>query len=110
METFFPANLTSRVHVGEEIRDLSHLKLAMSVGSKRLVAVVVGQRSPIHVVALLFGPPSFCSIAYQKQLRCDVVGEPGQTHAPCSRCKKHGLQCKIDANFKRVKKRGSVAP
>ena len=38
-----------------------------------------------------------------------MVGGPGQANEPCSRCKKHNLSCKIDINFKRVKKRGLVA-
>ena len=63
-----------------------------------------------HVVIILCRISCFCFKAYRQQLRCDVVGEPGQTLTPCSRCKKHNLQCKIDANFKRVKKRGLAIP
>ena len=36
------------------------------------------------------------------QLRCDVVQEPFQQ---CSRCKRCGLDCRIDLNFRRVGKR-----
>jgi hypothetical protein len=36
------------------------------------------------------------------QLRCDVVQDP---FVACSRCKRCGLDCRIDANFKRVGKR-----
>ncbi|KAL8786673.1 MAG: hypothetical protein Q9195_008109 [Heterodermia aff. obscurata] len=37
------------------------------------------------------------------QLRCDVVQEP--EYIPCKRCDRLGLDCKIDANFRRIGKR-----
>ena len=37
------------------------------------------------------------------QLRCDVVQEP--EYIPCKRCDRLSLDCKIDANFRRIGKR-----
>ena len=37
------------------------------------------------------------------QLRCDVIQEPD--YIPCKRCDRLSLECKIDANFRRIGKR-----
>lgn len=42
-----------------------------------------------------------------EQLRCDVTTEPH--YVPCRRCQRLNLECKIDANFKRVGKRSKNA-
>jgi hypothetical protein len=39
----------------------------------------------------------------RSQLRCDAVTK---FPAACSRCSIHGLDCRIDSNFKRVSVRG----
>ncbi|KAI4155319.1 MAG: hypothetical protein LQ340_001057 [Diploschistes diacapsis] len=43
-----------------------------------------------------------CNECRQQKLRCNVVQEP---FSSCTRCKKGNLECRIDANFKRVGKR-----
>ncbi|KAG7006876.1 hypothetical protein G7Y79_00012g032120 [Physcia stellaris] len=44
-----------------------------------------------------------CNECRQQKLRCDVIQEP--TYIPCKRCQRLNLDCKIDANFRRVGKR-----
>lgn len=41
------------------------------------------------------------------QLRCDVVSEP--RYISCRRCQRLNLECRIDANFRRVGKRSKNA-
>ncbi|KAI9781289.1 MAG: hypothetical protein M1839_006082 [Geoglossum umbratile] len=47
-----------------------------------------------------------CNECRQQKLRCDVVQDP---FAPCSRCRRLNLECKIESNFKRVGKRSKNA-
>lgn len=44
-----------------------------------------------------------CNECRQQKLRCDVIQEPG--YIPCKRCQRLNLDCKIDANFRRIGKR-----
>jgi hypothetical protein len=46
------------------------------------------------------------NVSQRKKLRCDVVQEP---FAPCSRCCRLNLECKIESTFKRVGKRSRHA-
>ncbi|KIW65452.1 hypothetical protein PV04_07711 [Phialophora macrospora] len=46
-----------------------------------------------------------CTSCRQVKLRCDAVSK---FPAACSRCKAHGLDCRIDSNFKRVSVRGRL--
>jgi len=47
-----------------------------------------------------------CNECRQQKLKCDVRTDP---FTRCSRCNKLGLECRIDANFKRVGKRSRHA-
>lgn len=47
-----------------------------------------------------------CNECRQQKLKCDVVPEP---YERCARCTRLKLECRIDANFKRVGKRSKTA-
>ncbi|KAB8360615.1 hypothetical protein FH972_024352 [Carpinus fangiana] len=47
-----------------------------------------------------------CNECRQQKLRCDVQVDPYQD---CARCRRLGLECRIDANFRRVGKRSRNA-
>ncbi|KAJ5287681.1 hypothetical protein N7478_003367 [Penicillium angulare] len=47
-----------------------------------------------------------CNECRQQKLRCDVIQDPW---SDCSRCRRLGLDCKIESNFKRVGKRSRNA-
>ncbi|KAF2202482.1 hypothetical protein GQ43DRAFT_501582 [Delitschia confertaspora ATCC 74209] len=46
-----------------------------------------------------------CNECKQQKLRCDLSALPTHTNEICSRCKRLGLDCRIDQNFKRERKR-----
>ena len=48
-----------------------------------------------------------CNECRQQKLRCDVIQKPA--YAPCSRCRRLRLDCRIDSNFRRVGKRSRNA-
>ena len=63
----------------------------MSAGSRRFLHILTASGT----------------VLIDAQLRCDVITEP--QYVPCRRCQRLNLDCKIDANFKRVGKRSKNA-
>lgn len=50
--------------------------------------------------------PAWCLLFRDEQLRCDIVQTPA---AACSRCRRLGINCKVEPSFKRISKRRSFA-
>ncbi|OGE54485.1 hypothetical protein PENARI_c006G12136 [Penicillium arizonense] len=48
------------------------------------------------------GSRKACNECKQQKLRCDIVQTPA---ASCSRCRRLGIECKIEQSFKRISKR-----